>query len=220
MAKQDKTTASLEEVATMYRVMRADEVVAPEHTEAFLMPESVALCVRQMRQNSRQGTVACKDRSKMTSRSNRKPWKQKGTGRARAGSARSPLWRGGGVIHGPQPRVRELSVPKKLKRHVLHALLIDRLAHERIGVLSCALGDVPKTSQAAQSLKAAGLIQSPVLLFVRHDDYVTHASFANLPHVTMLAFDEPNVYALAEFRTWVVLDKDIDSFKNVVSAWI
>ena len=66
--------------------------------------------IRSLLQNWRQGTVGCKGRSDVN-RSNKKPWKQKGTGRARAGSARSPLWRGGGVIFGPQPRVRTLTLP-------------------------------------------------------------------------------------------------------------
>src|SRR3990167_8761361 len=66
--------------------------------------------VRVLLQNGRQGTVACKGRSDVAF-SNKKPWKQKGTGRARAGSARSPVWRKGGVIFGPQARVRKLSIP-------------------------------------------------------------------------------------------------------------
>ena len=67
----------------------------------------MSIYIRSLLQNWRQGTVACKGRSDV-GYSNKKPWKQKGTGRARAGSARSPLWRGGGVIFGPQPRTRVL----------------------------------------------------------------------------------------------------------------
>ena len=70
-----------------------------------------SIWIRTLRQNWRQGTVGCKGRSDV-SFSNKKPWKQKGTGRARAGSARSPLWRGGGVIFGPQPRVRVLRLQR------------------------------------------------------------------------------------------------------------
>ena len=74
-------------------------------------------------QNWRQGTVACKGRSDVAF-SNKKPWKQKGTGRARAGSARSPLWRGGGVIFGPQPRTRMLKVAKQVKKKCFKCYLI------------------------------------------------------------------------------------------------
>src|ERR1700683_4830953 len=72
-------------------------------------PKTYATAIRTLIQNWRQGTVGCKDRSEVAY-SNRKPWKQKGTGRARAGSLRSPVWRKGGVTFGPQPRVRELSI--------------------------------------------------------------------------------------------------------------
>ena len=75
----------------------------------------MAVYVRSLLQNWRQGTVACKGRSDVAY-SNKKPWKQKGTGRARAGSARSPLWRGGGVIFGPQPRTRVLKAGKQVKK--------------------------------------------------------------------------------------------------------
>ena len=85
-----------------------------------------SIWVRALSQNWRQGTVACKGRSDVA-RSGKKPWKQKGTGRARAGSARSPLWRGGGVTFGPQPRSRSLTVPKRLKRGVLRGLLLKYL---------------------------------------------------------------------------------------------
>ena len=76
-----------------------------------------SIWVRALLQNWRQGTVGSKDRSEV-SFSNKKPWKQKGTGRARAGSARSPLWRGGGVVFGPQPRTRVLKTGKQVKRNV------------------------------------------------------------------------------------------------------
>src|SRR4030066_2094069 len=78
-------------------------------------PAAFSTWIRVLEKNWQQGTVACQGRSDV-SRTNRKPWKQKGTGRARAGSARSPLWRGGGIIFGPQPRTRTLTVSKSLKR--------------------------------------------------------------------------------------------------------
>ena len=80
--------------------------------------------LRALLQNWRQGTVACKGRSDVAY-SNKKPWKQKGTGRARAGSARSPLWRGGGVIFGPQATSRTLRVPQSLRKNVLNALHLE-----------------------------------------------------------------------------------------------
>src|SRR5436189_5382445 len=81
---------------------------------------------RVLTKNWQQGTVACQGRSEV-SRTNKKPWKQKGTGRARAGSARSPLWKGGGVIFGPQARVRTLKISKKARQKVMTTILADYL---------------------------------------------------------------------------------------------
>src|SRR6201996_8223265 len=86
---------------------------------------SFAICVRSYLQNWRQGTVGCKDRSEVAF-ANRKPWKQKGTGRARAGSARSPLWKGGGVTFGPKPRDYSQSMNKKARQAALKSSLVAR----------------------------------------------------------------------------------------------
>jgi large subunit ribosomal protein L4 len=101
-----KSTSSISHILTAQDVAVP---VSPEH-----VTQQFATWVRTLMQNWRQGTVGVKGRSDVA-RSNKKPWKQKGTGRARAGSARSPLWRGGGVTFGPQLRSRKLSVSKKTK---------------------------------------------------------------------------------------------------------
>lgn len=189
--------------------------------ESSMSPKSLAVCVRALMQNWRQGTVACKDRGEVVSRSNKKPWKQKGTGRARAGSPRSPLWRGGGVVFGPQARVRKLRVPKELRRSVFGGLLHSMVGQGRVVSLAWSLeGDKPKTSQAYNALKNVQLHAQKVLLFVESHDVLTQASFANIPNVRMIYFDQPNVYALADSDCWVVLHKDTDSFKEMAQRWI
>ncbi len=117
-----------------------------------------AIYIRQLLQNWRQGTVGCKGRSDV-SFSNRKPWKQKGTGRARAGSARSPLWRGGGVIFGPQPRVRMLKSIKKAKTVVflIYLYVIIWIRERFIFALGISMDNAPKTSYAYNLLKQANL---------------------------------------------------------------
>ncbi len=108
-------------------------------------------------QNWRQGTVGCKDRSEVAF-SNKKPWKQKGTGRARAGSARSPVWRGGGVTFGPQPRVRTLQVNKQVKKSVLADIASHYANNGKIVSLNWALSEQrPRTAEAFNALKEAGL---------------------------------------------------------------
>ena len=91
----------------------------------------VSLAIRVHRQNARQGTVSVKDRTALVSRSNRKPWKQKGTGRARAGTARSPLWRGGAVSHGPQKRVKVLSINKKMSLGALQLVFSEKITNQK-----------------------------------------------------------------------------------------
>ncbi len=185
-----------------------------------LAPASFSLYVRTLLQNWRQGTVACKDRGEVTSRSNKKPWKQKGTGRARAGSPRSPLWRGGGVVFGPQERSRTLKVSRALKRHVMQGLLLQNLEQQNIVVLDWNVQDAtPKTGVAYKALQEAGLHNKKIVLFVSVEDVVARKSFANIPTVSLLSFDQPNAYDLADGRCWVVLKKDMDAFKNMVEQW-
>lgn len=204
----------------------AAQVIAPrdldltqEH-KVTVSPAGFSQCVRALRQNWRQGTVACKDRSEV-SFSNKKPWKQKGTGRARAGSARSPLWRKGGVIFGPQARTRILDVPKALRRNVCNNLLWQFLDNQSVISLNWNPSEsAPKTSLAFAALKDAGLHTKKIVMFVSDMDKFTHASFANLPNVQLLLFDQPNAYDLGNGECWLFLNKDMNAFKEMVSKWI
>lgn len=214
MARQKKTT---EEAPSLVHIVTSKEVGIPE-TES-VAPEACAVYVRALLQNWRQGTVSCKGRSEVAL-TNKKPWKQKGTGRARAGSARSPLWRGGGVTFGPQPRTRILKVNKQLKRSVLHTTFFEFLKAGRVLSLDWAPAhDVPKTSSAFKALSNADLHTKRIVLFVPTHDAISYASFINMPQVTVLYFDQPNLYEMQLGDHWVFLKKDFDSFKEMVSRW-
>ncbi len=201
------------------------QVVSPENLEltheqrADVSSTGFSQCVRVLRQNWRQGTVACKGRSDV-SFSNKKPWKQKGTGRARAGSARSPLWRKGGVTFGPQPRTRTLTASKELKKKVYNNLLWHYLDAQKVFSLNWQPEQGPKTAHAHKMLRDAGLASQKVTLFVSPHDVITHASFSNLPNVHMLLFDQANAYHLAYSDYWLFLQKDSDAFKEMVNSWI
>jgi large subunit ribosomal protein L4 len=183
-------------------------------------PIAMAVYVRSLLQNWRQGTVACKGRSDVAY-SNKKPWKQKGTGRARAGSARSPLWRGGGVIFGPQPRTRVLKTSKQVKKNVLGSLLHDFIMSGKVVSLNWdATLTKPSTAQAFNALKSSGLHQERIVLFLPTNDIVSYASFANIPSVRILYFDQPNAFDLANGSRWLILNKDVEHFKKMVSQWI
>ena len=183
-------------------------------------PMNFAICIRAYLQNWRQGTVGCKDRSEVAF-ANRKPWKQKGTGRARAGSARSPLWRSGGVTFGPQARVRTLKASRAMKNQALAALLYGKIEQNKIVTFDFALSaDKPSTKQAYDALLQAQLNDRKVILFVTGQDPKFHASFANIPSVKILLFDQPNVYDLADGDCWLFLKNDMEAFKEMVNKWI
>ncbi|HSW73644.1 MAG TPA: 50S ribosomal protein L4 [Candidatus Limnocylindria bacterium] len=204
----------------MLRVLAPEDLgLAAEQKKAH-SDVGFAIWVRTLLQNWRQGTVSCKGRSDVA-RSNKKPWKQKGTGRARAGSARSPVWRGGGVSFGPQPRTRTLTLSSSAKKGVLNTLLFNALEHGKVGLLKWNLeGDAPKTTAAFSALKNVGLHTSKVVLFIPVNDTLTYASFANIPNVRILSFDQANAYDLADSQQWIVLDKDFGQFKEMTAQWI
>lgn len=188
--------------------------------EPKVSPIAFATWIRALRQNWRQGTVACKGRSDVA-RSRKKPWRQKGTGRARVSSARSPLWRGGGIIFGPQPRTRTLSVPARLRKKVLARLVYELAEAGNIRLLDfMATGVVPKTREAWLALQSIQLHEKKVTMLIAPDDAMTQASFANIPTVQLLLFDQLNAYHLADYKQIVVLQKDIERFKELVARWI
>jgi len=142
---------------------------------------------------ARQGTHATKTRG-MVSGGGRKPYKQKGTGRARQGSTRAPQFAGGGTVHGPQPRDYSQRTPKKMKAAALRGALSDRARHGRIHVVEgLVTGDAPSTKDAVALL--AGLTERKNLLVVLdRSDIVSLKSVRNLDNVHVLAVDQLNTY--------------------------
>lgn len=183
-------------------------------------PALFSTCVRVLAQNWRQGTVASKGRGEVAY-TNRKPWKQKGTGRARAGSARSPLWKGGGAVFGPQARVRTVTVARKMKHKVLLSILANNLDQKNVICADWELAsEKPQTAQAQELVNSVGLANKKIILFVAPYDFHSALSFANIPNVRPLFFDQANAYDLANSDCWLFLKKDFDHFKGMVSQWV
>ncbi len=181
-------------------------------------PITFARAIRALFQNWRQGTVGCKTRGQLAF-SNKKPWRQKGTGRARVSSIRSPIWRKGGVIFGPQARVRTLSVNAQQRRHVFNNLFFSALDNGILKCLDFSAINKPSTKTAFQALKNMGVENKKVVLFVPFHDDMAYASFRNLPNVSIMLFDEPNAYHLSNSDCWIFLKNDIDSLKQMVAQW-
>jgi large subunit ribosomal protein L4 len=217
--KKTKTATVAAPTISGARILTAQEVGVSADANV-VDAHGFAVYVRALLQNWRQGTVGVKGRSEVAY-ANRKPWKQKGTGRARAGSARSPLWRGGGICHGPQPRTRTLCLPQGMKKNVLHSLCLDYITRGKVICLDEALStDKPHTSQAARLLKNAGLTGKKVNVFLPFDDKIAQSSFVNIKNVRVLFFNQPNAFELASAHWWVVQGKDVSAFKEMVSKWL
>jgi len=144
--------------------------------------------------NRRQGTHSTKTRGEVSG-GGRKPWRQKGTGRARAGSRRSPLWVGGGTTFGPRPRSYETKLTRKMKQGALCSALSDRAREERLTLVDRIGFDEPKTKAAVALLNRLGLSGS-TLVVVGSAEYnrPVKKSFTNLPRVKCIACGGVNVY--------------------------
>jgi large subunit ribosomal protein L4 len=135
---------------------------------------------------ARRGTHATKSRGDVRG-GGKKPYRQKGTGRARQGSTRAPQFAGGGVVHGPQPRSYDQRTPKKMKAAALRGALSDRARHDRVHVLEELLpGDVPSTKEAMTTLTAVTGAAAHVLVVISADDSVTRLSLRNAPSVHVI----------------------------------
>ncbi|MCB0911611.1 MAG: 50S ribosomal protein L4 [Propionibacteriaceae bacterium] len=141
---------------------------------------------------ARQGTHSTKTRGEVAG-GGAKPWRQKGTGRARQGSRRAPQWTGGGTVHGPQPRSYAQRTPKKMIAAALRGALSDRARDGRVHVVeSIVTGETPSTKAALKALAEVG--SSKLLVVLDRDEDVAWLSLRNVPSVHALAVDQLNAY--------------------------
>ena len=160
---------------------------------------------------ARQGTHDTKSRGEVSG-GGRKPYKQKGTGRARQGSTRAPQFAGGGTVHGPTPRSYDQRTPKKMKAAALRGALSDRAREGRIHVITALVeGDSPSTKQAQALL--LGITERPnVLMVIERDDVASWLSVRNLPNVRVVAPDQLNTYDVLVTDDVVFTKDSFDAF--------
>jgi large subunit ribosomal protein L4 len=163
----------------------------------------------------RRGTHATKNRA-LVSGSGKKPWRQKGTGRARVGEIRNPLWRGGGTVFGPQPRSYAYALPKKVERGALRAALAQKLRDAEVVVVDAL--DVPeiRTKAAAGLLRALGVAGRTLLVDVRPDEKLA-LSVRNLPGVALLASNRVRARDVMDTRTVVVTRAAMEKLQDVLA---
>lgn len=171
--------------------------------------------VRMQMMNRRQGTSSTKTRGEVSG-GGRKPWRQKGTGRARAGSRRSPVWVGGGTVFGPKPRTYHVKLTKKMKRGALLSALADRASLGSVTVLDKIAWQTPKTKQAVSLLERLGIGSTTALVVVGTSEW-THAvqkSFSNLPGVKCLGCRGINVYDVLRHDALIMTQAALDELKE------
>lgn len=158
----------------------------------------VHTAVRSYLANQRQGTHATKTRA-MVRGGGKKPWKQKHTGRSRHGSTRSPLWRGGGITFGPQPRDYSIKLPKKQKKAALYKALTMKLSDGEISVIDSLSFEKPKTKQMIDVIKKMGFSTKTVLVIIGERENNLVLSARNIPTVDVINVDDLNAYHAASF---------------------
>jgi len=158
--------------------------------------------VKSQRASQRAGTHATKTRG-LVSGGGKKPWRQKGTGRARAGSSRSPIWVGGGTIFGPQPRSYAYRLPRGARRAALRSALAARYGEGKLLVIDGITLSEPKTKRMVEFLAGLG-VSGTTLVVVGEPNEVVERAARNLPHVKVLLVGGLNVYDVLRHETLVL----------------
>ncbi|WP_138420177.1 50S ribosomal protein L4 [Aquibacillus sediminis] len=163
----------------------------------------------------RQGTHAVKNRSKVSG-GGRKPWRQKGTGRARQGSIRSPQWVGGGTVFGPTPRSYSYKLPKKVRRLALKSAYSSKIKEDNLVVLDSLAFDAPKTKEVVNLLSALNVNEKALIVTAGNDEVVARSA-NNLQNVKALTVSEVNVIDLLTHDKLILTKEAADKVGEVLA---
>jgi len=169
--------------------------------------------VRMQMARRRSGSASTKTRS-MVRGGGAKPWRQKGTGRARAGTNRSPLWRGGGIVFGPHPRDYDLAIPKKVRKGALRSVLSLRKQEGRLWVLKNLDFDEIKTKRFVEFLEIFDL--KDALIVLDEKNMAVERSARNIPGVKVLRVEGLNVYDILAHEQLVLVEKAVERIHEVL----
>lgn len=196
---------------------KVKEIELPESVFAFPYREHlIHLAVEAVRAAGRSGTHKVKGRAEVQG-SGSKPWRQKGTGRARAGSVRSPLWRKGGIVHGPKPRSYEKKLSAREKRNALKSALSRKLAEESILVVDSLELDSHKTARLAKVLDGLGLAGRALLVDLHDNETLTLAA-RNLPKVKTVDALGVNVYDVVDRPHLVLSERGLEKLTEMLAS--
>lgn len=187
--------------------------LSPEVFETPMREDIVHTVVNWQLARRRSGTASTKSRGEVRGGGS-KPWRQKGTGRARHGTNRSPLWRGGAITFGPKPKEWSFSVPKKLRRYAVKAVLSLKLSDKKIFVVDNFDIQEIRTKNVSDLLKNLGIDKA---LLVDKDNEKLYKSSRNLGNVKYIKEDGINVYDILKYDNLVISS---DSLKNIQEAYL
>jgi len=205
--------------ATVFSQTRAEVGTVDLPPAIFAEPLRRALLadvVRMQTAGRRAGTHATKEKGDVRG-GGKKPWKQKGTGRARAGSIRSPLWPGGGTIFGPHPRDYSYSMPKQARKAALRSMLAQKHREERLTIVDRIELAEPKTKLFVELLRGLGVDDS-VLVVIPEGDTKVELAGRNLPRVKVLRVAGLNVYDLLRYHHLVLTKGALEALNERVAA--
>lgn len=169
--------------------------------------------VKNQLANKRQGTQSAKTRTEVRG-GGKKPWRQKGTGRARQGSIRSPQWRGGGVVFAPKPRDYSYAVPKKVKRLAMKSVLTSKFNDEEIIVLDNLSLEKISTKMAVEVLKNIKADKKALVVVAEHDETI-YRSFRNIENVLVCEARLMNVYDTLKYNSLVLTTDAVKKIEEV-----
>ncbi len=169
--------------------------------------------VKNQLANKRQGTQSTKTRSEVRG-GGRKPWKQKGTGRARQGSIRSPQWKGGGVVFAPKPRDHSYKVPKKVRRLAMKSALSAKAASDEILVLDALSLDAPKTKDMMNILKNNNSTKKALIVMAEKNENVIRSA-QNIPGVETTLVSTLNVYDILRHDLFIITQDAVKKVEEV-----
>jgi large subunit ribosomal protein L4 len=201
-------------VVDVYDISRAKVGEATLRDDIFGIPVQGHIMhevVTMQLASRRSGTASTKGRAEVRG-GGHKPWRQKGTGRARVGSNRSPLWRGGGVVFGPKPRSYAYKVPKKVRRLALKMALSSKLANGQLLVVDQYPFEAPKTKEFVKVLE--NLQVDKALFVIAGEDEVLTLSSRNVPYVQVMRTEGLNVYDILRYDYLVVFQPAISQIEE------
>jgi large subunit ribosomal protein L4 len=163
--------------------------------------------------NRRQGTQSAKTRAEVRG-GGRKPWRQKGTGRARQGSIRAPQWTGGGIVFAPKPRDYSYRVPKKVKRLAMKSALSSKVADNKIIVLDKLTLDQPKTKEMVKILENIKASKKALIVMESKDENVIKSA-RNIPNVQTTLVNSLNVYDILKYDSFIITQDAVKKVEEV-----